>query len=50
MHPHTGGLQHQLKLDHTNPTPEPGGLSIGDSPPGCQGELSPLVLSNLATW
>ncbi|CAM3848654.1 hypothetical protein MYFR107205_28645 [Mycolicibacterium frederiksbergense] len=32
MHPHPGGLQHQLNLDHTNPTLETGGLRNGDSP------------------
>lgn len=32
VHPHPGGLQHQLRTEHTNPTREPGGLSIGDSP------------------
>lgn len=32
VHPNPVGLQHQLRTDHTNPTPEPGGLSNGDSP------------------
>ena len=34
VHPHPGGLQHQLRTDQTNPSLEPGGLSNGDSP-GC---------------
>jgi hypothetical protein len=32
VHPHPGGLQHQLNPDQTNPTLKPGGLSNGDSP------------------
>ncbi|MFP1155574.1 hypothetical protein ACK280_26430, partial [Mycobacterium sherrisii] len=32
VQPHPGGLQHQLKLDQTNPTLETGGLRNGDSP------------------
>jgi hypothetical protein len=32
MQTHPGGLQYQLNLDHTNPTPRTGGLRNGDSP------------------
>jgi hypothetical protein len=36
VHPHPGGLQHQLNLDQTNPTLKPGGLGNGDSPGPCE--------------
>jgi hypothetical protein len=36
VHPHPGGLQHQLNLDQTNPTLKPCGLGNGDSPVASQ--------------
>lgn len=51
MHPHPGGLQHQLRTDQTNPTLEPGGFSNGDSPLAHFGAfahtaIEPRVLKN----
>jgi hypothetical protein len=42
MHPHPGGLHHELRTDQTNPTLEPGGLKIGDSPRELEVETTKL--------
>ncbi|MHA0287619.1 integrase catalytic domain-containing protein [Mycobacterium sp. C3-094] len=45
VHPHSGGMQHQLRMDHTNPTLEPGGLSNGDSPMRSSWKASAAILT-----
>jgi transposase InsO family protein len=46
VHPHNGGLQHQLRMDQTNPTLEPGnGDSRGPVDRGVSGDLRFGVLA-----
>ncbi|EID15697.1 TetR family transcriptional regulator [Mycolicibacterium phlei RIVM601174] len=50
MHPHPGGLHHELRTDQTNPTLEPGGLKIGDSPAAFVRGLTEVLESTEQCW